>query len=151
MNSLQVGESLRALIARSRLRHQRVTDGDILRFAQAIGESPRLRNGRLEAPLLFCQALTYEPVPPQELPADGSPCELDVPVPAHRAVGGSSKYTIHRRVVSGEVVTIESRLRSVDAKRGSSGELYLIEVVTTFSGADGELISEETATYIKRA
>lgn len=149
-----------ALIGVRKVRRCEVTRRDIRRFAQAIGATDRVhydeayarttRHGAIVAPPLFCQSLTYEDVPPEQLPADGSPLELHVPIPAQRAVGGGSDYTIHRLVRAGEVITVTSRLKDIYTKQGKSGLLYLVVVETLFEDERGEPVAAETATYIKR-
>jgi acyl dehydratase len=144
----------------SRTRRYQVTARDIKRFAQAIGATDPVhfdevfarstRYGGIVAPPLFCQSLTYDDVPPEQLPADGSPVELAVPIPAQRAVGGGSEYTIQRLVRPGDVVTVTSTLKEVYTKEGKSGLLYLVVVETRFVAADGEPLASEIATYIKR-
>lgn len=153
-------ERLRGLIGRGKTRRCLVTAQDIRRFAQAIGETDPIYfdeayarttpAGGLVAPPLFCQTLTFEDLPAERLPADGSPAELDVPIDARRAVGGKSEYSIQRLVRAGEVVTVVSTLRDVSVKQGSTGELYLIVVETRFLDEAGGPIASELATYIKR-
>lgn len=155
-----VPAAARALIGVRKVRRCEVTRRDIARFAQAIGATDPVhydeayarttRHGGIVAPPLFCQSLTYDEVPAELLPADGSPLELHVPIPAQRAVGGGSEYTIHRLVRAGEVITVTSRLRDVSTKQGKSGLLYLVVVETLFEDARGEPVAAETATYIKR-
>ena len=150
----------RALIGARKVRRCEVTRRDIRRFAQAIGATDRVhydeayarttRHGTIVAPPLFCQSLTYEDVPPEQLPADGSPLELHVPIPAQRAVGGGSDYTIHRLVRAGEVITVTSQLKDIYTRQGRSGLLYLVVVETLFEDERGEPVAAETATYIKR-
>ena len=92
--------AVRALLGVMRTRQVEVTRRDIKRFAQSIGSDDPLhfdeeyarttRHGGIVAPPLFCQSLTYEDVPASELLPDGSPKELDVPIPAKRTVGGGS-------------------------------------------------------------
>jgi 3-methylfumaryl-CoA hydratase len=147
-----IPEGVRALVGVTRTRHVVVSAGEIERFAQAVGATVTRRAGTLEAPLLFCQALAFEPVSIAELPADGSPRELDVPdLPARRTVGGSSEYVIHRPVRAGETVTVKSQLKEVTSKHGKSGELFMVVVETSFTDALGRPIASELATFIKRA
>jgi len=150
----------RALIGVKKVRRCKVTSRDIQRFAQAIGATDPVhfdeeyarstRHGTIVAPPLFCQALTFEEVSPDRLPADGSPLELCVPIPAERTVGGSSDYTVHRLVRAGETITVTSQLKDVYAKQGKSGLLYMVVVETRFDDASGAPVASETATYIKR-
>ena len=151
MSSIPVPEGVRAMIGVTRVRSHKVNESDIVRFAQAIGERVSDRGGVLEAPLLFYQALAYEAVPIEELPEDGSPRELDVPIPATRTVGGSSEFIIHRRARAGETLTVATSLKDVIPKRGKSGVLYLVVVETCFTDAAGVLVAREIATFIKRA
>ena len=147
---ISIPEEVRALIGVKRTRSHYVTEHEIIRFAQATGSSISRSGGVIEAPLLFSQALAYEAAPLEQLPADGSPRELHVPIPAARTVGGSSEYVIHRRVRAGETVTIESSLKDVYTKQGRSGVLYLVVVETRFTASDGKSIAHEIATFIKR-
>lgn len=149
-----------ALKGVERIRQFEVTRRDIKRFAQAIGETNPLyfdeeyarnsRYGAIVAPPLFCQMMTYEDLPPSQLPPDGSPIELDVPIPAKRTVGGGSEYKIHRLVRAGEIITVTSRLKDVYAKQGKSGLLYMVVVETRFADENAIVVAQEIATYIKR-
>lgn len=159
MHSLTAND-FSSTVAPRRTRRVEVTARDIRRFAQAIGETHPLHHdedyaaatahGGIVAPPLFCQSLTYDDVALEHLPADGSPIEMDVAVPAQRLVGGSSDYRVHRLVRPGDVITVTSQLLGIDTKTGRSGTLYLIRVETTFTDAQGQPVASEIATYIKR-
>lgn len=151
MTRIPVPDDVRALIGVKRVRRHVVSESEIIRFAQAIGASLPPQGDPIEAPPLFYQALAYEAVPLEQLPDDGSPRELDVPIPATRTVGGSSEFVIHRRARASETITIETSLTDVIPKHGKSGVLYLVVVETRFSDADGILVANEIATFIKRA
>lgn len=140
------------VIGVEKFRSYGVTERDIRRFAQAIGQNEPVRDaqGALVAPPLFCQVFMFEDVPADELPPDGSPKELDVPIPAKRTVGGSSDFEILGDVRAGDNITVRSLLKSVTAKEGKSGALYLVTVETSFTNQRGELVARETATYVKR-
>lgn len=155
-----VQEDLTAAIGAEKVRHYFVTKRDIKRFAQAIGETNPIyfdenyaksaKHGVILAPPLFCQIFTFEDVPPDQLPNDGSPIEIDVPIPAKKTVGGASSYEIFRRVKAGEQITAKSMLTDVFTKQGKSGTLYFIVVETEFADQENNLVAKETATYIKR-
>lgn len=129
-----------------------VTTKDIHRFSQAIGAGPPpiLGDGRWLAPPLFCQTFMFEDVPVEQLPLDGSPSELDVPIPAQRTVGGQSNFEFFHPVMSGDKITVRTKLEDVVIKQGKSGLLYLVIVKTSFHNQHDELVSQETATYVKR-
>jgi len=156
----EISEKVRAMIGEEKVRRYEVTARDIRRFAQAIGEVNPLYLGEddvetvertaLVAPPLFCQVFSYEDVPVSQLPADGSPVELDVPIPARRAVGGASSYDIFQPVKAGDTITARSTLRDVFTKQGRSGRLFFIVVETQFSNQNDRQVARETATYIKR-
>jgi 3-methylfumaryl-CoA hydratase len=148
----EVPEAARLLIGVTQTRCCLVTARDIRRFAQAIGEPipPGAKDDELVAPPLFCQTLAYEELPVDLLPPDGSPIELDVPLPAKRVVGGASDFTIHRRLKAGEIVTVTTQLKDVQVKHGKSGVLYLVSVETRCIDANGQPVSTELATYVKR-
>lgn len=155
-----VSEDVLAMIGVEKVRHYIVTKRDIKRFAQAIGETNPIyfdenyakstKYGVILAPPLFCQIFTFEDVPPDQLPNDGSPIEIDVPIPAQRTVGGASSYEIFQRVKVGDQITAKSMLKDVFTKQGKSGKLYFVVVETEFSDQETKLVAKETATYIKR-
>jgi len=157
----KVSPEVFALIGVEKIRQYEVTKRDIKRFAQAIGETSPLhfnedyarstKYGTLVAPPLFCQTFIFEDVPPDQLPDDGSPVEIDVPVPAQRTVGGGSCYEIFCPVAAGDTITVKSTLKDVFTKEGRSGRLYFIVVETACFNQKNELVARETATYIKRA
>jgi len=156
----RVPEDVLAMIGMEKVRQYDVTTRDIKRFAQAIGEANPVhfdeeyakstKYGAIVAPPLFCQMFTYEDVPQDRLPSDGSPVEIDVPVPAKRTFGGGSSYEIFQWVKAGDKIIAKSTLKDVFIKNGRSGRLYFIVVCTEFSNQKNELVAKETATYIKR-
>ena len=156
----RVPEDVLAMIGVEKVRQYDVTERDIKRFAQAIGETNPVhfdegyakstRHGAIVAPPLFCQMFTFEDVPQNRLPSDGSPIEIDVPVPAQRTVGGGSSYEIFQWVKAGDKIIAKSSLKDVFVKNGKSGRLYFIVVCTEFSNQKNELVAKEIATYIKR-
>jgi len=160
MNS-KVPKDVLNMIGGEKVRHYEVTKRDIKRFAQAIGEADPIhfdeeyakttRYGGIIAPPLFCQMFTFEDVPADRLPGDGSPIEIDVPIPAQRTVGGASSYEIFQRVRAGDRITAKSTLKDVFTKEGKSGRLYFVVVETEFSNQREETVAKETATYIKRS
>jgi hydroxyacyl-ACP dehydratase HTD2-like protein with hotdog domain len=149
---VMLSKEVQDLIGLEKVRQYEVTSRDIRRFAQAIGVSELATDseGKLVAPPLFCQVYMFEDVPVDELPADGSPKELDVPLPAKRAVGGGSDFEILGTVRAGDVVTVRSKLQAVNTKQGKSGTLYLVVVESNFHNQRGEHVARETATYVKR-
>lgn len=156
----RVPEDVLAMIGMEKVRQYDVTTRDIKRFAQAIGEANPVhfdeeyakstKYGAIVAPPLFCQMFTYEDVPQDRLPSDGSPVEIDVPVPAKRTFGGGSSYESFQWVKAGDKIIAKSTLKDVFVKKGRSGRLYFIVVCTEFSNQKNELVAKETATYIKR-
>jgi hydroxyacyl-ACP dehydratase HTD2-like protein with hotdog domain len=145
-------KEVRDRIGVEKSRRYEVTARDVRRFAQAIGaDEPEVASdGALVAPALFCQVYMFEDVPAAELPPDGSPKELDLPVPAKRTVGGGSDFEVFASVRSCDVITVRSKLKDVITKEGKSGTLYLVVVETTFHNQLGEPVARETATYVKR-
>ena len=155
-----ISKDVLAMIGVEKVRHYDVTKRDIKRFAQAVGETNPIhfdedyakstKYGTIIASPLFCQTFTFEDVPPSRLPNDGSPIEIDVPIPAQRTVGGGSSYEIFQRVKAGDQITAKSTLKDVFTKQGKSGKLYFVVVETEFSNQKKEPVAKEIATYIKR-
>lgn len=148
------------MIGTEKVRQYEVTKKDIRRFSQAIGETNPIHFDEdyakgteyvtIVAPPLFCQMFAFEDVSPDRLPGDGSPMEIDVPLPAKRTVGGASSYEIFKRVRAGDQITVKSTLKDVFTKQGRTAKLYFVVVETEFSNQDDEPVARETATYIKR-
>ena len=127
-----------------------VTARDIRRFADAIDDpDPAAREGRLASPL-FCHALAFEDVPAATLRADGLPRELDVPLPTERAVGGGSRYEVGEAIRPGDVITVHKVIEDIYVKRGSSGDLVFVVLVTTFTNQTGALVARERGTFVNR-
>jgi len=147
-----ISASATALIGKTKTRTLRVTEQNIRRFRQAIGDdTPERRGARgLIAPPLFYQTFAYEDVPVEDLPADGSPLELDVPIPAQKTVGGGSEFELFEYAQSGDEIIVSSQVKNIYTKEGRSGLLYFVVVETCFERADGELMAREAATYVKR-
>lgn len=148
----EISLEVRNMIGAEKVRTYEVTARDIRRFAQAIGASEVATepDGTLVAPPLICQVFMFEDVPVEDLPPDGSPTEIDVPVPATRVVGGESEFEILGLVRDGDRITFRSRLKSVRAQRGKSGWLYFVVVETSFNNQHGNTVAREIATYVKR-
>jgi N-terminal half of MaoC dehydratase len=144
-------------VAASKTRRYQITARDIRKFAQAVGEPwpphPYPMESLAErprAPLLFCQSYMYDEVDVAELPADGSPTELDADIPAVRAVGGGSDFEILGSVYEGDVLTVVTTQTEVFHKEGRSGLLYFVVVETVFTNHRDQIVAREVATYIKR-
>jgi hydroxyacyl-ACP dehydratase HTD2-like protein with hotdog domain len=155
-----ITENILSMSGMEKVRQYDVTTRDIKRFSQAIGETNLIHSDEdyakstkystIIAPPLFCQIFTFDDVSPDRLPDDGSPIEIDVPIPAKRTVGGASSYEIFQRVKAGDRITAKSTLKDVFTKGGKSGKLYFVVVETEFSNQNNEPVAKETATYIKR-
>jgi len=156
----EVPDQALSLIGLEKERQYDVTKKDVKRFAQAIDDPNRLyydedyakktKFKSIVAPPLFCQTFAFEDVAIEDLPPDGSPCEIDVPIPAKRAVGGGSVYDIYQRIRPGDQITVKTKLQDIYTKQGKSGLLYFIVVETRFFNQHDEIVAKETATYIKR-
>jgi acyl dehydratase len=137
-----------------------VTARDIRRFADAIGDpDPLYRDeeyargtvhGGIVAPPLFCHALAFEDVPAEQLREDGLPAELDVPLPASRAVGGGSCFDVGAPIRPGDRVTARKVIDDIYAKPGSSGDLVFVVLATTYTNQHGEVVAHERATFVNR-
>jgi hypothetical protein len=142
-----------------------VTERDIRRFLQAIGEPPRQSWALaattpsdanvtsapvLEAPALFFQVMAWQDVGPEQLGPDGAPAEIQGGPPGARSMGGSSEFTVRRPARAGETISVCSRLLGVQQRLGRQGPLYLITRETSFTDASGIEVARETATYLRR-
>jgi len=147
-------------IGLEKIRSYEVTRKDIKRFAQAIDDlNPKFRGGdpaistsqqSIVAPPLFCQMFAFEDVELEELPPDGSPVEINIPLPAEKTVGGGSVFEIFEPIRPGDRITVKSKIADVYKKEGRSGTLYFVSVETSFYNQNNRIVSKETATFIKR-
>jgi len=151
-SAVEIPQAVRESIGIAKVRRVTVTAREIRRFAQAIGaKEPKDYGERgLLAPPLFFQTLAYADAAPEDLPRDGSPIELDVPIPAEKTVGGGSEFEIMIRAEAGDSIDVVTQLKDVYTKRGRSGLLYFVVVETEFRDLSGATMARETATYIKR-
>jgi len=155
-----IPQAAKELIGIEKERAYTVTERDIHRFAQAIGDSNPLyhdpefgkqtRYGSMVSPPLFGHAFAFEDVPPEALPPDGSPVEADVPIPAKRMVGGGSVFESYIRFRPGDTLRVRAKIKDLYTKAGRSGLLYFIVHETCFYNQRDELAAKETATFIKR-
>jgi hydroxyacyl-ACP dehydratase HTD2-like protein with hotdog domain len=122
-----------------------VTERDIRRFRQAIGEAP----GET-APPLFFQVMAWQDVGPEQLPPDGAPAEILGGPPNARSMGGASEFTVHRPARAGETIRVCSTLLDVRSRQGRHGPLNVVTRLTTFSDATGTEVARERATYLRR-
>ena len=142
-----------------------VTERDIRRFLQAIGEPAPLAVAAaqarlpepggmavdaLEAPPLFYQVMAWQDVAPEHLGSDGAPVEIQGGPPQARSMGGSSEFTVRRPARAGETISVCSRLLGVQQRLGRQGPLHLITRETTFTDASGTEVARERATYLRR-
>jgi 3-methylfumaryl-CoA hydratase len=87
----------------------------------------------------------HDVVPAARIGPDGHPQRGDflppVPLPRRMWAGGRLRY--HRPVLVGDRVSLESRIDSVEHKRGSSGELVFVNLMHRYCRDDELLLEEE--------
>lgn len=140
-----------------------VTRREVARFAVATDDLNPLyldenmaqssRYGGLIAPPLFYMAPLTEPVPENELRADGLPFEGKFPVPPTslpRLMDGGTEVEFLQTVRVGDVLTGRSRITDIYQKEGRSGPLIFVERETTFTNQDSELVLIEKGATILR-
>lgn len=151
---------VQALIGKETSHVYDVTAKDIRRYAQAIGDpnplywdeehAKKTRYGGIIAPPLFCHTLAFEDAPVDQLRPDGTPKELDVPLPTTRAMGGGSVFEVGEPVRPGDVITVKKTILDVYTKAGKSGEMFFIVLDTVYVNQRGETVAREKATFIQR-
>ena len=156
----EISSGARARIGKEVVHVYDVTDKDIRRFAQAIGDLNPLYYDEeyakttvykgIIAPPLFCHAFTFADVPAGNLREDGRPEELDVPLPVDRTVGGGSSFQVGAEIRPGDKLTVRSKLLDIYTKSGKKGILYFVVVETTFTNQNGVQVAREVASYIQR-
>lgn len=152
--------SLEEFIGSESEKYYEVTERDIKRFAQAIDDPDLLysdseyagntEHGGIIAPALFCQTMAYDDIPVDQLKRDGSPKEIDAPLPTERVLGGGSKFIIGESVRPGDRIKVRKKVIDVYQKKGKSGLLYFVVIENLWTNQLGEMVAQETATYIHR-
>lgn len=140
-----------------------VTDHDIRRFATAIGASDPIHFDRetavqagfadIVAPTLFTYVVrmhAYTLIDPSLLDEDGSPSSDVPPLPTRRAMAGEVSIEIDRRIIAGDVITVDKRVIDLYEKEGRSGPLVFVQFEFTFSNQRGESVATEQFTRIYR-
>jgi len=149
-----------AMIGKEIHRYYHVTDRDIRRFAQSIGDPNQLyvddkyaKTTRYEgviAPPLFCQIFAYDDPPADQLREDGLPKELEMPLPTTRALGGGSSFEIGEPVRAGDKIQVVKKVTDIYMKKGRSGDLYFVVIDNMWTNQNGLMVAHEVATYIHR-
>lgn len=150
----------KAMIGVETILHYQVTARDITRFAQAIDDPNPLytdpeyaknsKYGSIIAPPLFCQMFAYSDIPASELKQDGSPKEIDVPLPTTRVLGGGSSFEVGEPIRAGDMITVVKKIHDIFKKQGKSGLLYFVLMDNLWTNQNGEMVAHEVATYIHR-
>jgi len=159
-----ITEEARAWAQRDYPSHEfTVTTHDIRRFATAIGASNPIHFDReaavsagfadLVAPTLFTYVVrmhAYTLIDPSLLEEDGSPADDVPPLSTKRAMAGGVSIEIERRIVAGDVITVDKRLTDMYEKEGRSGPLVFVEFEFRFRNQRGEPVATERFTRIYR-
>lgn len=140
-----------------------VTAHDIERFARAIGARDPIHYDRtaaaeagfddVVAPSLFPYVVRMHAstlIDSSLLEEDGSPSDDVPPLSTKRAMAGGVSMEVDRRIVAGDVITVERRLRDLYEKEGRSGPLVFLEFEFDFRNQRGERVARERFTRIFR-
>lgn len=156
----EISAEAAAIIGKETVLHYQVTERDIRRFAQAIDDPNPLyadaeyaKNygyASVIAPPLFCQMFAYSDTPASQLKEDGSPKEIDVPLPTKRVLGGGSSFELGEPVKAGDVIKAVKKITDIYRKEGKSGTLYFVVIDNLWTNQNGQMVAHETATYIHR-
>ena len=127
-----------------------VTQHDIERYAHAVGNlSPLFLDeaeasaspfGGIVAPFQFYSIPFLQPRRHEELKEDGIPGSggAQPPIPLPRTMAGGQEVEYRRPIRPGDVLTRQSRISSIEERRGRSGPLVFTTTETTYSDAAGE-------------
>lgn len=92
------------------------------------------------------------PRPLEALRADGLPRSSGQPIRLHakRVLYGGEEWDYLGALHPGDTITAETRLASLEEKRGGSGPFVLTTVETTYTNQDGEAVAVVRAKRIAR-
>ena len=140
-----------------------VTTLDVKRFAVATddlnplyldeGKASRSRYGGLIAPPLFYMAPLTNPVPENELRADGLPYEGKFPIPPTplpRLMDGGTEIEFFVPIRVGDTLTGRCKITDIYQKDGRTGPLIFVMRETSFTNQKGELVLVEKGAAILR-
>jgi acyl dehydratase len=140
-----------------------VTAHDIARFARSIGAADPIHFDRaaaiaagfddIVAPSLFTYVVRMHAstlIDPSLLEEDGSPSNDVPPLSTKRAMAGGVSMEVDRRIIAGDVITVERRLTDLYEKEGRSGPLVFLEFEFSFHNQRGEPVARERFTRIFR-
>jgi len=156
----EISAEARATIGVETILHYQVTERDISRFAQAIDDpnplysdpeyAKKTHYGGIIAPPLFCQMFAYSDIPANQLKQDGSPKEIDIPLPTTRVLGGGSSFEVGEPVRANDTVTVVKKIKDIYKKQGKSGLLFFVLMDNLWTNQKNEMLAHEVATYIHR-
>lgn len=148
------------MIGKETALYYEVTERDIRRFAQAINDPNPLYSdaqyakqtcyGHIIAPPLLCQMFAYTDTAEIELKKDGSPKEIDVPLPTTCVLGGGSSFEIGEAIQAGDTIKVVKKIADIYKKQGRSGILYFVLIDNYWTNQHGQMVAHEIATYIHR-
>lgn len=140
-----------------------VTQRDIEQYAHAVGnlsplfldeaEAKRSPFGGIVAPFQFYSIPFIQPRQHDELKEDGIPGGgggARPPIPLPRTMAGGQEVEYMRPIRPGDVLTRQSRISSIEERRGSTGPLVFTETETTYSDAEGDPVVVVRSTAISR-
>ncbi len=140
-----------------------VMQRDIERYAYAVGNlSPLFLDeteasaspfGGIVAPFQFYSIPFIQPRPYDDLKEDGlagGAGGARPPIPLPRTMAGGQEVEYMRPIRPGDVLTRQSRITSIEERRGSSGPLVFTVTETTYSDAAGEPVVIVRSTSISR-
>ena len=136
---------------------------DIKRFAVATDDlnplyldeeyAKQSQYGGLIAPPLFYMAPLTNPVPENELRADGLPYEGKFPIPPTplpRLMDGGTEIEFFAPIRTGDTLTGRCKITDIYQKDGRSGPLIFVERECTYTNQNGEVVVIEKGAAILR-
>jgi acyl dehydratase len=139
-----------------------VTQRDIERYAYAVGnlsplfldeaEAKQSPFSGIVAPFQFYSIPFVQPRRHEDLRDDGLPGEAGArpPIPLPRTMAGGQEVEYVRPIRPGDVLTQQSRISSIEERRGSSGPLVFTVTETTYRDAGGQPVVVVRSTSISR-
>ncbi|MGW0007375.1 FAS1-like dehydratase domain-containing protein [Nocardia grenadensis] len=85
-----------------------------------------------------------------ELGADGVATTGIPPSAATKVMAGNTRARFHRRIVAGDVITLECAITDITEKAGRSGPLILVTYLYRYLDSNGGLVVEENYSRVLR-
>jgi len=127
-----------------------VTKGDIVRFAQAIGDPNPLWNDEEQARQSRHGGLIAPPTFPASLVSEEmTKLVFDTPTPLKRLLNGGNELELYQPIRPGDQITVTGRLANVREGQGATGRMLFLIFEANYINQSGKAVAKGRNTFIR--